>query len=214
MSHSNPLRSRALPVLYVLGRLEVIMSPSIIKSNGMSLRQSPSTMTFSTLKSACLRNLAPCTTMLLHTSLLVESTTRFYSTYESYWPDKVLTLRLTMKRKSSNASMKSFTLTPFPSTLNLLKISGMSRHIRFSPMTLVLLLQPNKNSYFTNSPIGHGKVLTTCEIPASHAAQPSPKLGLHLLRWYIWNINQPDDDSLPDITQRLAFITLGTDQFN
>jgi len=68
--------------------------------------------------------------------------------------------------------------------------------------------------FYEFSDHGHGKVLTTCEIPASHAAQPSPKLGLHLLRWYIWNINQPDDDSLPDITQRLAFITLGTDQFN
>lgn len=56
----------------------------------------------------------------------------------------------------------------------------------------------------------HGKVLQECEVPAPHIFSPSPRLGLHLLRWYLWNINQPEDDSLPDIGQRLAFIALGS----
>jgi len=52
-------------------------------------------------------------------------------------------------------------------------------------------------------------VLTNCQIPHSHAAQPSPKLGLHLLRWYKWKLNQDNDEELPDSTQRLSFIALG-----
>jgi len=52
--------------------------------------------------------------------------------------------------------------------------------------------------------------LKDCCIPASHDVQPSPKLGLHLLKWYRWKLEQPHDDDLPDVSQRLTFLTLGT----